>query len=743
MYSDFEILKAFLLILRRSGFGKNGLPYNIPVRGQLTPINSCFDVLRKFLPEEFKEKSNKEILKYLRQDYRSAERLVATHFNPKEAQELMTSLEETPDTATLGNEQSNANQGSQLPEAASNPTPGTSFGMPVAPSISSAPRPVFKPQQSIPLGGIEGGAGEGLAATNKIDRLEAERVGAATAKSNRLNLQAATSQPPTQSITPSKTAPAETSRPRSSAPRRLNFSALRSRAFSAASPLMNKIAGSAGPAIKKGLGGIRREIMGIGRNGLEAAAPALGRTFNKGLDGLDKLTNPRRPNFGRRPRIPKLSSKFTTGRKVALVLLLFFIVFMGMLVIPPGGNVPTGQAAPLPSTTNNNPNSNLSSCQFTRSGVSNPIRSSTLASFFTEVEAKTGVPAAALASLAMHETASFVVGADNNHDGFGSNITSTAGCAHFATSPTGALGLMQIQPPKHIHDILAASGAIRSFESVGAYSADGVGRGAGFIGKTPGTLTLQDFCDIKTSIYLGAGVLISKNGGKPPTTGVEINKSVCGYYGSCVYGQHNYGDEAQKDFENCKPTAGASPAPPGPVGVSLTCPLDGSTNITCGTAANPASTGCGHGVPPIYTARCNPYYYACDTLSTKYGDGTYEKYSPGLYYAIDVTGRNEVKLPYINGNESVVWTRTESQPIYIGKNAEWGYRVNFTTTYQGKKLYLDLTHLSAGLNNAPSLSSGEIIGRHLETSQIKHLHIGLSIDGQWVEPAEQAKMCVQ
>ncbi|MDZ4245487.1 MAG: hypothetical protein U1D67_00025 [Dehalococcoidia bacterium] len=419
-----------------------------------------------------------------------------------------------------------------------------------------------------------------------------------------------------------------------------------------------------------------------------------------------------------------------------------------------GGPIPTGQAAPI--TPPFGGGGDISSCKFTRSGASNPIKSSTLASFFTEVAAKTGVPVAALASLAMHESQYFTSNADNNHDGFGSsNITMATGCTHFGltgsgigASSTGALGLMQVQPPKRIHDVIAAAtqgmkNSIPPFESVGAYSVDGVERGAGFIGKTAGSLTLQDLCDVKTSIYLGAGVLISKNGGKPPTTGAEINKSVCGYYGSCVYGGHNYGDEAQKDFENCKPTAGTAPAPPGPIGVSLTCPLDSSTTITCGTAANPASTGCGHGVPPIYAARCNPYYYACDTLSTKYGDGTYERYSPGLYYAIDVTGRNEVKLPYINGNESVVWTRTESAPIYIGKNAEWGYRINFTTTYQGKKLYLDLTHLSAGLNNAASLNSGEVVGRHIETNQIKHLHIGLSIDGQWVEPAQQAKMCVQ
>ena len=113
-----------------------------------------------------------------------------------------------------------------------------------------------------------------------------------------------------------------------------------------------------------------------------------------------------------------------------------------------------------------------------------------------------------------------------------------------------------------------------------------------------------------------------------------------------------------------------------------------------------------------------------------------------MYYAIDVAGVSEVKLPYINGNEPTTWTRAESQPIKIGQNAEWGYRVNFTAnTSQDKKLYLDLTHLSAGLNNSSSLRSGETVGTVF--ADIGHLHFGLSVDGRWVEPIQEARMCAQ
>lgn len=75
-------------------------------------------------------------------------------------------------------------------------------------------------------------------------------------------------------------------------PRRFNFSALKSRISSFASPLMNKIAGSAGPSIKKGLGALGRGITGAGRTGLGAAAPALGRMGNGLLNGIQRISQP-------------------------------------------------------------------------------------------------------------------------------------------------------------------------------------------------------------------------------------------------------------------------------------------------------------------------------------------------------------------------------------------------------------------------------------------------------------------
>lgn len=235
----------------------------------------------------------------------------------------------------------------------------------------------------------------------------------------------------------------------------------------------------------------------------------------------------------------------------------------------------TGQAAPVGAQPIAAGGGSLNSCKFTRAGTSNPVSSSKLLSIFQEVSAKSGVPASALATLAMHETQDFTANAKDDHSAFSDpDPTSNTGCKYFVStkmdkdgnpikigsSSTGALGIMQVQPPKSIHDAIAAQSDIPSFDSVGAYSADGVNRGAQMIGKTADTLTLTDFCDIRTSVYLGAGVLISKNGGKPPTSGSEVNQSVCRYYGTCQYGAYNYGDEAQKDFENCKDSNQIAPA---------------------------------------------------------------------------------------------------------------------------------------------------------------------------------------
>ncbi|GEM_PF-6452133 len=261
----------------------------------------------------------------------------------------------------------------------------------------------------------------------------------------------------------------------------------------------------------------------------------------RGLGRARRLLKPGNP-------LSSIGSKI--ARQAMLRLLLFFVgpllfiavsTLLLVLAIGPATNI---EASP-----EYNSNEPLANCLFTRAGTSKPIGSNKLISLFQEVSAKSGIPASVLATLAMHESQDFTINAKDDHDAFSSTgITTNTGCVHFGlrgsggASSTGALGLMQVQPPLTILPSARAD----------AYSKEGVKKGAELAGKTLESLTMQDFCDVRTSIYLGAGVIIAKNGGNPPTTSSEVNKSVCGYYGACEYGGYNYGAEAQKDFENCQ-----------------------------------------------------------------------------------------------------------------------------------------------------------------------------------------------
>ncbi len=200
-------------------------------------------------------------------------------------------------------------------------------------------------------------------------------------------------------------------------------------------------------------------------------------------------------------------------------------------------------------------------CQFTRANKSSFINSAKLQSYFEEVAVKSGISAAILASVAMHETQDFVVNAKDNHDAFSGGIKADPRggntCRYLTTSVDGALGLMQVIPPT----------SVLSWANPAANDKNGVSKGAQWAGKSFDSLTVEDYCDIKTNIYLAAGVIFSKNGDKIPTTAEEIEKAVCRYYGgTCFYqGGFNYGAEAARDFLACQAAATATrPTPPSP-----------------------------------------------------------------------------------------------------------------------------------------------------------------------------------
>ena len=172
---------------------------------------------------------------------------------------------------------------------------------------------------------------------------------------------------------------------------------------------------------------------------------------------------------------------------------------------------------------------------------------------------------------------------------------------------------------------------------------------------------------------------------------------------------------------------------PGPIGFSLSCPLGSDYSVSCGTAANPIGGRCGHGGVG-YGACSAPPYATCP-------------YSPALKASIDVVLKSgnaagaKVYMPYVNGNESITWTKQQG-PVAISGGA-WGYKFIYTSVYKGKNLVLDLTHVNPSVT-ADVLQSGDhatSVYSGTDGPGAGHLHTALSVDGVWVEPGQDALMC--
>ncbi len=194
----------------------------------------------------------------------------------------------------------------------------------------------------------------------------------------------------------------------------------------------------------------------------------------------------------------------------------------------------------------------LSACKFYRDPQPpTQYGSPLLLRYFNEASNKSGIPAVLLAAFAKVETnATYYTDTDvlGMDEGF---------CTRNQTSPTGALGLMQIQPPPRINP-----------NDPGAYYQQGVELGAKFLGTTADELTHADFCDPQKSIILASGFIIKKTRAllsQPGDTWDPAwlnNKNVIddvarGYYGcllydSCTTGPNSYGDDLWKSLQGCK-----------------------------------------------------------------------------------------------------------------------------------------------------------------------------------------------
>lgn len=327
---------------------------------------------------------------------------------------------------------------------------------------------------------------------------------------------------------------------------------------------------------RKGLIRGGRGLAGMIKTGLESANPFLGRMANNGLGVAERMTGfgkpgggsnsifGKIPRFGRKNPSPAKSPPGTTAKKrwglrFAIGMLLFMVLVGGLAIS--GANQPQPSPSISPTTS-----TNISNCQFTR-GAETPsaakFQSSSLLSYIQEAAQKSTIPPAVLAAFIRVESPSSSNMSDEQiaaytciYSGPGKNV-----------SETGALGIMQIQPP-----------GTTSLQGDPASCDDCIDAGARLIGKTLSTMTEADYCNPRTGIIVGSGWILKKmsniglgDGTKwdPAWTNnrIAIEALVHTYYGDVLYpdvntGPYNYADDVSTSIQNCQTSSGTVPPPP-------------------------------------------------------------------------------------------------------------------------------------------------------------------------------------
>lgn len=408
------------------------------------------------------------------------------------------------------------------------------MGMPSAPSIT-LPRVFVARQTPPPSGGMEGGPGQGSAATAKIDRM-------------RVEITKGTASVP-QEKTPSSTPAAQ----------RLNIQGFKlppsvvntAKTFGSNTQIFaRKNLGRVFDSLKGIAGGLGRGVAGPGITGLYNLGGRLG---NGTLNAVGRISRPGGLGGGGVGKLSRSSNRLALG----FIGLLIFMVLLGGVFGGIGGTTPTGEASPVGPA-------DIASCKFLRSGDTVKeltYKSPLLLSYTQEASNLTGIPAVVLAAFIRVETSSTV---SKNDDEIRS-LSSVAACPR---SDTGALGVMQLQPQGTIgHD----DGAIAN--------------GAKLIGKKYEELAEEDYCDVRKNIIMGAGFILKKLSYKtinypisygdgtrwdPAWTNQKqvIEKLVDGYYGCIKYGSaddtktpcsdpsriYSYADDVWTSIQNCQAT---------------------------------------------------------------------------------------------------------------------------------------------------------------------------------------------
>ncbi len=362
---------------------------------------------------------------------------------------------------------------------------------------------------------------------------------------------------------------------------------------------------------------------------------------------------------------------------IAIIIFIFLFVFI--IIVQQGGS-PGGTTVAT----------NLSSCSFIREGQSPSgaqFQSPLLLSYFQEASQLSGVPAVVLAAIARVESPSSV------------NLTDTDFSSFCPVSSTGALGLMQIQPP-----------------GTRGYSADSVALGAQFLGTTVDQLTQEDFCNPQKNIILAAGFIIKKMGylyggdGKSWNPAWNDDKNAIdtlatGYYGCLNYGgsdplkcegPYSYGNDIWESIQSCQISNTAMN-----LSATASCPVPGG-KITFSSY---------HPGPPPY-GHCSPSYgYTCDC-------GTGGRRAKSIDINTGGPNGSDVVLPTI-GNQGVNWKFLQIFPVSDGEGGGSGYvfvATDGSNTWDLQLLHMGPTGLSA--DGTTIYPSGTVVGKTV----IDHVH---------------------
>lgn len=622
------------------------LGYNLPYETK-GATKGLFGYARKILPEFYTSKfpdteeghlqMAKKVLEQLdrKQDYKLTQHFEG--FNIAQDQQVI----EEAGIQSEAAEQVNAGE----------PT-ATMTGEGFTPSVPSGSSVRSGPQtQNLPKGGKEGGTGEGTAVSQKAARLAAKQ------------------EVPAVKIPYSFKNAAKnfgtflgTNFKRFATPQRLvtGFTTI--------------LGGITGMGIAGSPGAFGGAILG-------AIAPAaikanggkwIGNLANGAANTVSNLTN----------RIPSLHlsgggsagsfvGKSAKGGRIALLAFgaVFVIAFvLGMAgALMPTSNTPVVSANPLTAFGA----ADISICKFTRDGNPQLIKSSILAGWISDAAATAGIPPQVLASVAMHESQSFVANADNNHDAIKTNNYCSPGikfCEKNGQVLHSISGRDDPCTPDEIADGAKTAQALGLMQTLDIYN--------------PG----KDLCKITESLSIAANKLKNDGITAQPSQD-QVNTAVERYYNSCNYGNYSYCDEVWKDTQNCSVATAAI----------ASCPVAGGTISTPSFDADPARGHCGGG----YAYSCN-----CGTSGRR-------------AKAIDVLtrGQNAV-LPQIN-NQSVDW-RLVVGPYSVDSNEGGGFGYTFQATRGNDKWYLDMLHLNrTNLTTGVDYSSGTAVAN----SAITHVHM--------------------